>query len=110
MVDHCIFCKIIAKTLPATIVQETDSLIVINDIQPQAPIHQLIIPKKHVETILQLQDEDMHIAQDIFRMAQTLAKTHNITSFRLVNNNGQQSGQSVFHIHFHFCAGKTLTF
>lgn len=108
--QNCIFCKIIAKTLPATIFKETDSLIVINDIQPQAPIHQLIIPKKHLPNLMNFESSDFALGSEIFAMAQTLAQAHNVASFRLINNNGHQAGQSVFHIHVHFLAGKTLVF
>ena len=106
MVDHCIFCKIIAKKLPSQIIEETDSLIVIKDIAPKSPIHYLIIPKQHRSDITFLQPEDKNFMAEIMFMAQLIAKKQMISSFRLVSNNGSQVGQSVFHIHIHFLAGK----
>ncbi len=110
MVEHCIFCKIIAKTLPTQIIEENDSILVIKDIAPKAPIHYLILPKIHRPNLAALTPEDAQHAAEILFMAQALAKKQNIPAFRLVSNNGEQVGQSVFHIHFHFLAGKVLDF
>lgn len=112
MNDNCTFCKIINKEIPAKIIAENNTTIVIQDIAPQTPIHYLIIPKKHIKDMAHLTPEDRNYAADILLMAQQLSKAdpENAESFRLVNNNGASVGQSVFHIHVHFCAGKKLSF
>ncbi len=106
----CIFCKIIAKQIPTSIIEETETILVIKDISPQAPIHYLIIPKEHRKDLLALGQKDREMAADILYMTHILAKKHDVVSFKLVNNNGAASGQSVFHIHFHFLAGKAFNF
>lgn len=109
--SNCIFCKIINKEIPAEIIAENDNVIVIKDIAPKAPLHLLIIPKKHITDISQLKPEDRDYAADLLLMATELSKTEkNASSFRLVNNNGASVGQSVFHIHIHFLAGKAMGF
>lgn len=105
----CIFCKIIARSLPADIVAETDDIIVIKDIRPRTPIHYLIIPKKHIPDIQSLRQEDEAVAAHILLMAQQLSlNLPGSKAFRLVSNNGSDVGQIVFHIHFHFLAGEKL--
>lgn len=107
----CIFCKIINKEIPAKVIAENDSVLVIQDIAPKTPIHYLIIPKKHIEDIAQLKPEDKCLAGEILFMAKQLSESDpKAKSFRVVSNNGESVGQSVFHIHFHFCAGKNLSF
>ncbi len=107
----CIFCKIIAKQIPATVITETDDIIVIKDIAPKTPIHYLIIPKKHIVDLQSLEDADRSLACNMLFMAQELSENLTGTkSFRLVSNNGHDSGQRVFHIHLHFLSGKELEF
>jgi len=108
---NCIFCKIIAKEIPATVIKETDDILVIKDIAPKTPIHYLIIPKKHIADLQSLQDADKALACNMFFMAQELSKNlPGSKAFRLVSNNGHEAGQRVFHIHLHFLAGKELEF
>jgi histidine triad (HIT) family protein len=105
----CIFCKIIAGQIPAKLVAKTDDLIVIQDIVPKAPIHYLIIPLKHTTDISSLNEADMGIMASLGRMAQSLASAlPGDKAFRLVINNGAQSGQSVFHLHAHFLSGRSM--
>lgn len=106
----CIFCKIIAQEIPSTFIQETDDLIVIKDIAPKAPIHYLIIPKKHIKNIQELQPEDFGLMSSMVKMAQQLSsQLLGDGDFRLVINNGFNAGQRVFHLHIHFLAGTTMT-
>lgn len=105
----CVFCAIIAKTIPATIVAENDKVIVIKDIAPKAPVHYLIIPKIHVKSIVVLDDNQVAIMQDITFMVQELAShLSGSQAFRLVFNTGADAGQSVFHLHGHFLSGKKM--
>lgn len=110
MMQSCIFCKIIAKQIPASIVAENDDVLVIKDIAPKFPIHYLILPKKHVADVVTLGDEDQDIAAMLFAMAKQVAQNVVDTKdFRLLINNGAGVGQSVFHLHMHFLAGKQLS-
>jgi histidine triad (HIT) family protein len=104
----CLFCKIVQKEIPAEIILETPSLLVFNDIYPKAPIHKLIIPKKHIPTLNDIEEEDLSLFGDIVKTAVTIAQSLNIAEngYRLVNNCNAGGGQTVFHIHFHLLAGR----
>ena len=107
--DDCVFCKIITREIPADIVAEDDEVIVINDRAPKAPVHQLIIPKKHIADLKSVESADAVLLGKVALMAQKLAdKLSGSGSFRLVTNNGADAGQSVFHLHFHFLSGKQM--
>ncbi len=109
MKKECVFCKIIAKELPAKVIAENDLCLVIQDIAPKAPVHYLIIPKKHVVDISCLERDDAQIPATIFFMAQELgAKLSGSGAFRLIVNNGADAGQSVPHLHAHFVSGKKM--
>jgi len=111
MVSDCLFCKIIAGEIPATICYEDDQLVVFEDIEPQAPHHLLIVPKKHIRTTLDLEPIDSDLIGHIFRVAADLA--HNLgfadKGFRIVNNCNEEGGQAVWHIHFHLLGGRNLS-
>ncbi len=107
MTSHCIFCKIIQKSLPSQIVAETDDILVIKDISPKAPIHYFFLPKKHIKDLRELTPDDSKMAANLLLMAGILAEKEN-TAFRLVVNNGEEAGQVVFHAHVHFLAGKKM--
>jgi len=107
--QDCIFCKIISKEIPANIVDETDSVLVIKDLHPKAPVHYLIIPKKHIVNIGNLQESDSIVIAKMMMMARKLTeKLSGSRSFRLIMNNGVDSGQTVFHLHCHFLSGQKL--
>jgi histidine triad (HIT) family protein len=106
-----LFTKIIKREIPATIEFEDDDIIAINDIDPKAPIHILIIPKKQIETINDLNEEDAHLIGKIYLVAKQLAKEKGIaeSGYRVISNCNKDGGQSVFHIHFHLLGGKPLS-
>ena len=105
-----IFTKIINREIPADIIFENDSLIAIRDINPQAPVHILIIPKKHIPTINDLQNEDANIMGEIFMAAKNIAQKEGLSErgYRLVINCNEEAGQSVFHSHCHLLGGRAF--
>jgi histidine triad (HIT) family protein len=107
--NDTIFGKIIRKELPAEIVYEDEKTIAFKDINPQAPIHILIIPKKLIDMPENVTQEDNEILGNLFFAAKEIAIKLNINNgYRLVMNNGVEAGQSVFHIHLHFLSGRKL--
>ncbi|MBD8496706.1 histidine triad nucleotide-binding protein [Paenibacillus arenosi] len=106
----CIFCKIIEGTLPSKKVYETEQVVAFHDIQPKAPVHIVIVPKKHIPTMNDLQKEDYALLGDIHEAAQQIAKDLGVaqSGYRLVNNCNKDSGQIVFHIHYHLLGGEPL--
>ena len=109
MAADCIFCKIIARELPAKIVAENNSVIVIQDIHPKAPTHLLIVPKKHLSDLRELQVSYGTLMANVLFMAQELSKKIEAPgAFNLLFNNGAEAGQKVFHMHAHFLAGKRV--
>ncbi len=109
MVD-CLFCKIINKEINSDILFEDDDVLAFKDINPQAPIHFLIVPKKHISTINDLQQEDEKITGKMILIAQSLAKQENIheKGYRLVFNCNSEGGQEVYHIHLHLLGGRPM--
>lgn len=107
--QDCIFCKIINKEIPAEIVYEDDTVLVFKDIRPAAPVHLLLIPKKHIPTFFELEEEDAKLLGDLHIAAAGVARQMGLEKgFRLVSNCNQDAGQLVFHIHYHLMAGRTL--
>lgn len=106
--SDCIFCKIIEGEIPSQKVLETDNLIVIKDIKPDAPIHDLIIPKKHISSLNELDDKE--IASEIVIIAKDVAEKEGIKGkgYRLIVNTGKDGGQLIGHLHFHLLGGKKL--
>ena len=108
--EDCLFCKIVAGELGTEFVYEDDRVVAFKDVNPQAPVHLLIVPRKHISTLTDLKDEDYELVGHIYKVANKLAEDNNIAEdgFRLVSNCGEQGGQTVFHIHFHLLGGRAL--
>jgi histidine triad (HIT) family protein len=106
----CIFCKIVRKELPAKVVHEDDRLLAFEDIHPHAPVHLLIIPKRHVASLLDVREEDGGLVGDIALLAARLARQRGVadSGFRFLTNVNRDSGQVVFHLHFHVIGGRKL--
>ena len=111
MATDCLFCKIAAGEIPATIRYEDEDLIAIEDITPQAPHHLLIIPRKHIRTTLDLTTADNNLIGHIYQVAGKLANDLGFAQdgFRVVNNCNEAGGQSVWHLHFHLLGGRDLS-
>lgn len=108
----CIFCKIINKEVPTEIVYEDNKVIVFKDIEPKAPLHLLIVPKKHVFSVNHLEPEDKELIGELFLVAQKTAREQNVveTGYRLIFNVGKDAGQTVNHLHLHLMGGGKLPF
>ncbi|MFZ3137005.1 MAG: histidine triad nucleotide-binding protein [Thermodesulfovibrionales bacterium] len=106
----CIFCEIIEKKRPAKIIYEDERALAFEDINPQAPVHALVIPKKHISTNLEIKEEDNALIGHLFQIANRIAKDRGIAErgFRLVMNCNPESGQTVFHIHLHILGGRLM--
>ena len=107
----CIFCKIAAGEIPATKVLETDDVVVFRDLNPQAPTHLLAIPRRHIATINDLQDDDAELVGKLYLAARQVAADEGIaeSGYRTVMNCGEGAGQTVFHIHLHILGGRPMT-
>ena len=108
--DECIFCKIIKKEIPSNIVYEDNEILAFRDINPVAPVHILVIPKKHIGSVIELNEEDEKLIGRIYTVINRIVKQENIdnTGFRIVVNCGEDGGQEVKHLHFHIIGGKKL--
>ncbi|MEV8086187.1 histidine triad nucleotide-binding protein [Streptomyces nigra] len=106
--DDCLFCKIVAGHVPATIVRETETTVAFRDINPQAPTHVLIIPRAHHKDAAALATAEPELAADLLREAQAIADDEKLDSYRIVFNTGAGAGQTVFHTHAHVLGGRGL--
>jgi len=106
--SECLFCKIAAGEIPAKIVFEDERVVAFEDIEPQAPVHILIIPRKHIPTVLDLDEEDQELLGYMHLVANHIAgeKSFAENGFRLVTNCKESAGQLVFHLHIHLLAGR----
>ena len=107
---HCLFCKIINREIPASIVYEDERVLAFNDINPQAPTHVLVVPKRHIDTLNDLTAGDDQIVGELVRRAAAIAAERGISSpgFRTVFNTNREAGQTVFHIHLHLVGGRPM--
>ena len=106
----CLFCKIVQKEIPAKVIYEDEQVLAFHDISPQAPIHILIIPKKHITTLNDMSQDDGSLIGSVVYRAKELASEFGIddNGYRLVLNCNGDGGQSVFHIHCHLLGGRTM--
>jgi histidine triad (HIT) family protein len=108
---ECIFCKIAAREIPAEILHESDTVVAFRDLNPQAPVHILLIPKEHIPSAAEIDNQHGGVLADLVQAASHLADAEGISGggWRLVTNVGPDSGQTVFHLHFHLLGGRNMT-
>ena len=108
--QDCLFCRILDGDIPADIIHESDSTVAFRDINPQAPTHVLIIPRRHISTINDLSPGDAELVGSMYLAAKEIAQQEGLTEdgYRTVMNCGEGAGQSVFHIHLHLLGGRLL--
>ncbi len=104
--EECIFCNILNKKIPAEFVYEDEKFFVINDIAPKAPIHLLIISKKHIFSVASLEEEEKELAGEILFLAKKMGDDMKLPGYKLVFNVGREGGQMVDHLHLHLLSGK----
>ncbi len=107
----CLFCKIIAGEIPSGKVYEDEYVYAFNDISPEAPVHVLIVPKEHIASCNEITEENAEIISKIFLAAKKIAEEKGIAEggYRIVNNCGDDGGQTVKHLHFHLLGGRSLS-
>ena len=108
--NDCIFCKIVAGEFGTEFVAETDLVVAINDLSPQAPTHVLIVPRRHIASVADLTPDDDALLGDCVRVAKRIAKDRGLetSGYRILTNVGPDAGQTIFHLHWHLLGGKTL--
>lgn len=106
--ESCLFCRIAHGSIPARLAHEDDHTLAFHDIEPRAPVHVLIIPRRHISAVNQLSDGDTEIMGRLFQVARSLARELGVadSGYRMVVNNGADAGQSVDHIHMHLLGGR----
>lgn len=109
--SDCLFCKIVEKKIPAKIVHEDDQALAFDDINPQAPVHTLIIPKKHVVDVQDCISQDQGLLAQLLVTCTKVAKQKGVSEsgYRIVTNTGRNGGQTVFHLHLHVLGGRPMT-
>ncbi len=109
--DTCLFCKIVAGEIPANVIYENDLVVGFRDINPKAPTHVLVIPRKHISTINDIADDDATLLGSMYLAARDIAAQEELAApgYRTVMNCGEAAGQSVFHIHLHVMGGRIMT-
>lgn len=105
----CLFCKIISGEIPSNKLYEDDLCYAFYDIDPQAPIHFLVIPKMHIAAVSEINDDNVNITGHLLAVIAKLTKELECTDYRIVSNIGESAGQSVFHLHFHVLSGRDFS-
>ena len=108
--ENCLFCRIVAGEIPADIVHQDDRSVVIRDLNPQAPVHLLVIPREHIDSLDDASQKDEGLLGHLLRVAAKVANAEGLgeTGYRTVINNGAGAGQSVFHLHVHLLGGRPM--
>ena len=108
--DSCLFCALAAGKVKADIVYRDERIVAFKDVKPQAPVHLLLIPRKHLAGVLDIEPDDRLLIGEIFHVAARLARDYGIadSGFRVVVNSGADAGQSVFHLHYHLIGGRLM--
>ena len=106
--ESCLFCKIVAGEIPASIIKKNDRITIFSDITPQAPTHLLVIPNQHFATMAEVAKNDPTLVGEIFAMTDEIATEVGLTSYRTNINTGEGAGQSVFHAHLHLLGGRAF--
>ena len=109
MMSDCLFCKIVKGEIPSKKVYEDEQCLAFYDIDPQAPVHFLVIPKTHIGSCGEITGENSAVTAHIFEVIAKVTKELGVTDFRVVSNCGERAGQSVPHLHFHVLAGRDMT-
>lgn len=107
--SDCLFCSIAAGDIPATVVASDDDVVAFRDIDPQAPVHVLVVPRSHFANAGELAQADPELAGKLLSAAASVARAEGLTDYRIVMNTGAGAGQSVFHVHAHVLGGRDLT-
>jgi histidine triad (HIT) family protein len=108
-VSDCLFCRIVGGEIPSKKVYEDESVYAFEDIAPKAPTHVLVIPKKHISRLADVSSGDEALLGAVAARAAAIARERGLSDFRLVANNGEGAGQSVFHLHFHLLGGRAMS-
>ena len=108
--EDCLFCKIAAGKMDTDFIYQDEQVVVFEDINPKAPVHLLIVPKKHISDLNSLETEDSELIGHVYQIAKQMAAEYDIaeSGYRLVSNCGDDGGQTVYHIHFHLLGGRKL--
>ncbi len=111
VMENCLFCRIVSRDIPADIIHEDDQVIAFRDVNPQTPVHVLIVPHRHISTVNDLTDKDQSLTGHMILTAGQIAMQLGIddSGYRLIMNCNQEGGQTVFHIHLHLLGGRQLT-
>ena len=107
--SDCLFCKIVKGDIPSNKVYEDELCLAFNDIDPQAPTHFLVIPKPHIGSVAEVNENNAAVVAHIFNVIAKVTKELGVDSYRVVSNIGEQAGQSVHHLHFHVLGGRDMT-
>ena len=107
--DNCLFCRIISGEIPSSKVYEDEYVFAFRDINPQAPVHILVVPKAHICCVREITAENSAVVAHCFEVIAKICKELGVESYRIVNNCGDQAGQTVKHLHFHVLAGRDMT-